>query len=124
MSSLKNGNPRGKGGGGSQGFRAPAWLRKQCLKAVKDGKLVKLLADIATGKIKDHKVAKDGRVIEVEASLNDKRGAAEYLIDRVGGKSQIMMDLTSGGGPLTVRVANYADMAPKPEEKKSEEPKA
>lgn len=133
MSQLKNGN-KSAAGGARINTGVTNWLRKECLKAVRasNGKkskeqkisAVKFLEDVWRGKIKDHKVTKDGDVIEVDASIHDRRGAAEYLIDRVGGKAATSLDLTSGGGAVTVRVVNYADMAPKPEApKKPEEPK-
>lgn len=94
--------------------RKPGWIRAECARLVDEYKLIELMGKIAAGKIKDHKMTKDGVVVEIEASLTDRQRAMEYLIDQSEGKAPQNMALTGGDGePLTIQLINYADFVGK-----------
>lgn len=82
----KGGKPGNKGGTG----RPPSWLREKCQSIIDRDKLVEFLADVAAGRVNDHKVI-DGEIVEIPASLHDRRECAIELIDRGFGKAIQML---------------------------------
>lgn len=86
----QSGNPKGKSNPGLAG-RPPSWLREKCQKLVEKDKLIQFLADVAAGRIPDHRVV-DGKIVEIPASLHDRKECAELLLDRGWGKPLQMID--------------------------------
>lgn len=82
----QSGNPRGKSNPGKAG-RKPDWLKEKCANLVEDCDVLGFLSRVVEGKEFDHKVTKDGDIIEVEASIHDRLDAARELLDRGFGKS-------------------------------------
>lgn len=106
--------PKPTGGARPNSGPKPYWVRAQCLKAIrgvkKNPSAIKFLEQVWRGEINDHKVTKDGDVIEVPASIHDRTFAATYLIDQGGGKAAQSMAVSgTDGSPLTVKIVNFAD---------------
>lgn len=87
---LKNGGKGSRGGKRKGAGRPASWLREKCQAIVEKDKLVEFLADVAAGRIMDHKVI-DGEVHKVPASLHDRTECAIELLDRGFGKATQML---------------------------------
>lgn len=95
------GNKFSKGGARANSGRIKNWFRARCAQIIQDKKLVEFVARVANGEESDHKVSKDGDVIEMPASVHDRLYACEMLFDRGFGKPVPMeVDLTGVAEPL------------------------
>lgn len=85
---LKNQNPvkRGSGGPRPNSGRKPDWFRAMCAKIIDQKELVQFVGRVASGEESDHRLSKDGDVVEIPASIHDRLYASEMLFDRGYGK--------------------------------------
>ena len=98
----------GSGGKRKGAGRTPGWVREKCAKIVEKSELVEFLGRVAEGKEKDHRMTKEGIVIEVPASIHDRAEAAMYLIDQAGGKAPQAMQLQDEDGqPVSFAIINF-----------------
>lgn len=103
----------GSGGKRNGAGRPAGWVREKCAEIVDKAKLIEFLGRVAEGKEKDHRMTKDGAVIEVPASIHDRTESAMYLIDQAGGKAPQAMKLTDeDGNPVTFTLVNYGNPNP------------
>lgn len=83
---FEKGNKLGVGGKRKNSGPAPDWLKARCRELVQRNRLINFLVDVATGKPVERTVTIDGSLVNIPASIKDRRAAIEYLIDRGWGK--------------------------------------
>lgn len=83
---FEKGNKLGSGGRREGAGRQPDWFRKRCAEIIEKKKLVEFVGRVAAGEEVEHKVTKDGDIVEVAVSAHDRLMACEMLFDRGFGK--------------------------------------